>query len=351
MKPIFAKYPSIEQFRQIIKDMSQAQFIGLDANGDAMYDRNIAKPIVKFKGTVKLHGTNACVAMQNGVMWCQSRGNIITPQSDNAGFATYVEENKKAFENIFSQILANNPEVVDKAVYCYGEWAGSNVQKGVALVNIPKSFFIFDICVVDLEAERESNGDWARTWLDSSLYRDHDHKIYNIEDYPTWEIEIDFNNPGLVQNKLIEITEAVENECPVGKAFGFSGVGEGVVYSALHNGKRHVFKVKGEKHSVSKVKTLAAVDTEKLNSINEFVDYAVTANRLEQAIQTHCGDQLNIRQLGEVIRFMVNDIKKEESDTMEANGLTEKDVNKSISDRVRIMFSDRLNRQAGLVPA
>ena len=351
MKKLIA-YNSIDQFRNVIKEMDHAQFIGLDANGDAMYDRGLPKPTVKFKGTVKLHGTNAGVVMCNNEMWAQSRNNIITPQSDNAGFADFVEANKSSFENIFDQFFKNNPDVTtDKAVCYYGEYCGGNIQKGVALTKMEKAFFIFDICVVDLEDERESNGDWKRQWFDSSGYRNTDSKIYNIEDYPTWEMEIDFNNPGLVQNDLIALTIAVEDECPVGKAFGHSGVGEGIVWKANNNGKRYTFKVKGEKHSVSKVKVLAAVDTDKLNSVNEFVDYAVTANRLEQAIQTHCGDQLNIRQLGEVIRWVLADVRKEESDTMESNGLTEKDVNKSISDRVRVMFSDRLNREAGLVPA
>jgi hypothetical protein len=42
-------------------------------------------------------------------------------------------------------------------------------------------------------------------------------------------MEIDFNMPQLVQNQLSEITIAVEEECPVAKAFGFSGIGEGIV--------------------------------------------------------------------------------------------------------------------------
>lgn len=43
--------------------------------------------------------------------------------------------------------------------------------------------------------------------------------------------------------------------------------------------------MKGEKHSASKVKTLAAVDPERLVNITEFVEYAVTENRLEQGTQ------------------------------------------------------------------
>ena len=50
---------------------------------------------------------------------------------------------------------------------------------------------------------------------------------------------------------MIEITEAVENECPVGKHFGVSGVGEGVVWTCVSEGWNDSgtwFKVKGEAH-------------------------------------------------------------------------------------------------------
>ena len=338
----FLEYPSIEQFRNVIKELSHAEFIGLDENGEKLYDRTRPKPIAKFKGTVKLHGTNACVAYRDGDMWIQSRSQIITPQNDNAGFSAFVMERKSIFENIFNQILMNNP--ANKAIYIFGEFVGQDIQKGVAISNLPKSFFIFDICLADANQE-EIN----REWIDIKPYRDTENKIYNIEDYPTWEIEIDFNNPGAYQNRLIEITDEVENECPVGKAFGFSGIGEGVVWRSNIKGHRHIFKVKGKKHSVSKVKTLANVDVEKLNSINEFCDYAVTENRLNQAIENVFGSsELSIKLMGEVIRWMVNDIHKEESDTLSSNNLTDKDVNKSISDRVRVMFGERLNQQAGL---
>ena len=141
----------------------------------------------------------------------------------------------------------------------------------------------------------------------------------------------------------------IEEECPVAKAFGYSGVGEGATYYGYHKGKRYIFKVKGEKHSISKVKTLAAVDVEKLASINDFCDYAVTENRLDQAIDNVFGkDLLDIKKMGDVIRWIVGDINKEESDVLEENNLTDKDVNKHLSDRTRIMFGERLNKQSGL---
>lgn len=338
----FTEYPSIEQYRNVVKELTQAQFIGIDENGEKIYDHAKLKPVVTFEGSVKLHGTNACVGYHEGELWVQSRSQIITPENDNAGFASFVMQRKEAFLEIFEKILVNHP--TNKAIYIFGEFVGQNIQKGVAIANLPKSFFIFDICFGNVDGL-----DLDREWIDITKYRDADNLIYNIEDYPTWEIEIDFNNPGLVQNDLIDITLKVEEECPVAKAFGFSGVGEGIVWKAIVNNKRYVFKVKGEKHSVSKVKTLANVDVEKLSSINDFCNYAVTENRLNQAIENVFGSEpLDIKKMGDVIRFMVNDIHKEESDTLAANNLTDKDVNKHISDRTRILFGEKLNKQSGL---
>ena len=339
---MFNEYPSIEQFRNVCKDMAQAEFVGLDENGNPMFDRNKPKPIVTFKGTVKLHGTNVGVGLDTNGMFVQSRTQMITPQKDNAGFAAFVKENETQFNDLFTQIKNNHKVNDNSTIMIFGEWAGNNIQKGVAITNLPKSFFIFDICIVNLNEENiEQN------WIDINGYSMPEQNIYNIEDYQTWEMEIDFNNPALKQNDLIDITLAVESECPVAKAFGFSGVGEGVVWKATQNGKRHVFTVKGEKHSVSKVKTLANVDVEKINSIVEFADYAVTQNRLNQAIENVFGTEtLDIKKMGELIRWIINDVHKEESDTLEKNNLTDKDVNKYLSDRVRKMFTKKLDDNA-----
>ena len=335
-------YPSIDQFRNVIKTLNQAVCVGVDDDGTKIYDRTLTKPKVTFKGTVKLHGSNAAVAFCLGEMWAQSRTQIITPEQDNAGFARFVEDRKNAFENLLNQSTWSHLMTdIDDIIIFFGEWAGGNIQKGVAISNLPKSFFIFDVCIADSEGK-------IHTYVDIIPFRDIENSIYNIEDYKTWEIEIDFENPGLSQNKLIDITLAVEDECPVGKAFGFEGVGEGVVWKALHNGERQIFKVKGEKHSVSKVKVLASVDVEKLNGINGFIDYAVTENRLDQAIDTICKNSLDIQKMGDIIRWVMNDVIKEESDTLESNGLTAKEVTSKIAEKVRKMVNLRLDKQSGL---
>ena len=129
-----------------------------------------------------------------------------------------------------------------------------------------------------------------------------------------------------------------------------SMIGEGIVWSCEYQGVVHRFKVKGELHSSSKVKTLAAVDVEKLNSIKEFVDYAVTESRVNQAIENVFpnSEPLDVKKMGDVIRWVVNDVIKEEMDTMVENNVEPKEINKYISSKTREMFFEKLNQTVGL---
>ena len=337
------KFPSIEQFRSVVATvLRQYNFAGLDENGDAIYDTTRPKPTLTFKGTVKLHGTNAAVSgnLSDGI-WAQSRENIITPEKDNAGFAFFVESNKELFTELIASVFTKNEiDMLENTVTIYGEWAGGNIQKGVGITNIEKSFFIFGVKVTPHTTTEEDAKVKPAYWVDYSYLKSPENRIFNIDDYPTWTIDIDFNMPQLVQNKLSELTLAVEEECPVAKTFGFSGIGEGIVWSTTLNGNVHRFKVKGEKHSSSKVKTLAAVDTEKLESIQKFVEYAVTESRFNQALENVFPNEEPIQnnKLGDVIRWVVNDVIKEEMDTMVDNKIEPKDVNKYISSKVREMF-------------
>ena len=336
-------FPSIEQFRHTNATVNrQFNFVGLDENGEAIYDHNKEKPTLKFKGTVKLHGTNAGICFNNeDGMWAQSRENIITPESDNAGFAFFVESNREIFESMFAHIAERDGiDLNTNTLSIYGEWCGGNIQKGVGISNLPKSFFIFGVKVtphVETDEERKSKPAY---WISYHGLKAPDAKIYNIDDFQTWEMDIDFNRPELSQNKLSELTIAVEEECPVAKAFGFSGIGEGIVWSCEFKGVVHRFKVKGEKHSSSKVKTLAAVDVEKVKSIKEFVDYAVTESRFNQGIEKTFpnNEPIDIKKMGALIKWVTDDIIKEEMDTMKASNLEPKDVNKYVSTKVRDMF-------------
>lgn len=337
------KFPSIEQFRTVVSNINRHyNFKGLDENGDAIYDPSMPKPKLTFKGTVKLHGTNAAVSYNaiSGI-WYQSRENIITPEKDNAGFAFFAEANKEVFSGLMLEISENESiDLNENTITIYGEWCGGNIQKGVGIVNLPKSFFIFGVKITPHAETDEELKAKPAYWVDYTYLESPDNKIYNINNFTTYTIDIDFNMPQLVQNQLSEMTIDVENECPVAKSFGFSGIGEGIVWTTEVNGVVHRFKVKGEKHSSSKVKTLAAVDVEKLESIQKFVDYAVTQSRFNQALENVFpnDEPIDTKKLGDVIRWVVNDIIKEEMDTMVENSIEPKEVNKYISTKTRDMF-------------
>jgi hypothetical protein len=338
-------FPSIEQFRNIVANINrQYNFVGLDDKGEAIYDQSLPKPVLTFKGTVKLHGTNAgvCYNAVDG-LWAQSKENIITPEQDNAGFAFFVKSREDEFASLMGLVhRVTGINTNENTISIYGEWCGGNIQKGVGICNLEKSFFIFGVKITphvdinDLEAVKKN----PAYWVYHGYLRSEDNKIYNINDFKTYSIDIDFNMPQLKQNELSEITIGVETECPVAKDFGFTGIGEGVVWTTEYKGTVHRFKVKGEKHSASKVKTLAAVDVDKLNSIKEFVDYAVTESRFNQALEKVFtnGEPIDIKKMGEVIRWVVNDIIKEEIDTMVANKIEPKDVGKYTPTKVKEMF-------------
>lgn len=354
------KMPSIGQFREIVSSISRHyNFVGVDENGDAIYDHSISKPIITFKGTVKLHGTNSGVSgnFTDGDLsiWSQSKGNIITPQSDNAGFAFFVESNKALFEEMISSVYTKeNLNTQNNTVTIYGEWVGKGIQKSVGICNLPKSLFIFGVKITPHTTSEEELRANPAYWVDSSYLRSIDDKIYNIEDYPTFDVVIDFNNLELAQNKIVDLTIAVENECPVSKCFGFPNtIGEGLIFNTDYKGARYTFKSKGEKHAgVSKVKILKVVDDEKIQKCINLSEKVTPTWRLEQMLNETFdilnGGEFDIKQMGTYIKSVVNDIIKEELLTISDAGLEIKDITKYISEISRNFFVQRLNENVGL---
>lgn len=342
------KFPSIEQFRTVIRHVKQqAQYVGRDENGDAIYDQTRAIPTLKFRGTVKLHGTNAGIVYDYATrtMSFQSRERVLSLTSDNAGFMLAQMKNEALWREWFE--IHRQPDIAQIAIF--GEWCGQGIQKGVALTELPKMFVVFATKFVYTDGESE--------WVDTDPADESIVDIpgvYEIVDFPMWDIEIDFNNPEIAQNKMIEITNEVEAECPVGKHFGVSGIGEGVVWTCVtpdFNGSGTWFKVKGEKHSTSKVKTLAAVDVEAIQNLKTFVDSVVTESRLEQGLDNLVREQLkplDMTSMGDFIRWVFNDVIKEETDTIVANGFDPKKLGGPIANAARPWFIKKVNSGVGL---
>ena len=331
------KFPSIDQFRHAIK---AAKYLSRESN---------LPEVVRYEGTVKLHGTNAGISIRKNEIKYQSRNNLIDIGSDNCGFAGYMRgiESTEDYQSLIDEVKRYVGDTTEH-ITVYGEWCGSDVQGGVGISDIGKKIFvIFDLIVGSGEVKKR---------FDVSELSLHypDINVYNIHAFKTFEVEVDLNYPQIAQQKLIAITNEVEQECPVAKAFGVEGIGEGVVWKCVSKDNTTNadlwFKVKGAKHSASKVKVLAEVDVEKIESMKKFVDYAVTENRLNQGID-YLNEQhisIDIKSMGEFIRWVFNDVVKEESDVMEESGIEKKELGKYVSPVAREWFNAKLNEEVGL---
>lgn len=345
----FHKMPSIEQFRNVIRTIqTHSAYIGKDENNQPIYDYNKPKPTLKFVGSVKIHGTNLCIAYnKKDGFWFQSKNNIITVEKDNAGAAFFCQSRTNELNQIIQGIkIRFNIDDENNDICLYGEYAGGNIQKGVAVNGLDKFIAIFGLKICPHDENIPNY------WINNFDFFELEKKnIFHINTFGNYEINIDFENPKLIQNKLIELTEQVEKECPVGKYFGRKfgedcTAGEGIVWSCEYNDNVYRFKTKGSKHSSSHVKKLAKVDTEKLESISSFIEYAVTENRLNQAVENvfTMEDKIpDIKMTGDFIRWVVNDILKEEIDTMNDNNLEPKEVNGQISKKARDWFVNYLD--------
>jgi len=319
--PKMIKFTKIGQFRSVIKDV--------------VYE-NLRDSKLTFEGTVKLHGTNAGVSYtpEEG-LYVQSRNRIITVRDDNAGFAQFIAKREELFINEFKKI--SRPGYITTL---FGEWCGGNIQKGVALNELDKMYVIFAVKFTN------TLDDTTYTY-ERNNFNSPENSIYNSNQFPKYSIEVDFSAPNLIQNEIIALVSSVEKECPVGKYFNVSGVGEGIVFCHYNTrGVRdYIFKAKGQKHSASKVKTIAKVDVEKIASIESFLDYAVTENRLNQGIeQVFTINNLTPtkQHTGDYIKWIRQDVFSEELDTLNLNGLNPKDVISYLSLKAKNFFFTHL---------
>lgn len=281
-----------------------------------------------YANGVLVHNSNsAVVKYADGRYEFQSRERVLSLDEDNSGFMKNMCN--MPYMQLFNDIVFKDHCAI------YGEWCGQGIQKSVAINQLPKMFVIFGVKIDDVYQDMK----------DYRHLQNIDYKIYNILQFPSFEMEIDFNEPEMIQNKLIEITTAVEKQCPVAFQLGADGVGEGIVWEYINGEERYIFKVKGEKHQNSKVNTLTTVDVEAVENLKAFIEYTVTENRLKQGIDkmVEMGIPLDPKSTAEYLRWVYNDVVKEESDTMVANGIDPKKIGSEISAKARMFWLNYLN--------
>lgn len=149
------KFPHIDQLRHVVESV----------RATAKYHGITELPKIPFKGTVKLHGTNAGIVknLKAGNIWAQSRETVLTETADNAGFAKFIlnvelpDLGASAQSLLFMTYQTHfaiqlGREITDGRIAIFGEWCGKGIMKGVGITRLEKMFVIFGVKYVP-EAE------------------------------------------------------------------------------------------------------------------------------------------------------------------------------------------------------
>lgn len=361
-------YPKIGDFNSVIRDVTfMSQYTGvIGEDGNPVMNRSAVQPILPVNATEKIHGTNAAVCYSHpDDFWVQSRENIITLEKDNAGCATAATANKLAWLSIIEMLAEDHKiDLNTHIISIYFEWSGGNIQKASAVSGLAKRAILFRYFKVSpLEPQEDNKHEvafWLPTcivgtltfdeadpvvWIDSPMAN-----IYNIMNYPNWQFEVDFNFPKLSQNKFLDLVlEKIEPNSPLGAEMGIeNNVGEGIVCDFWYKDTLHYFKVKGEKHSTSRVKTLAPVDNVKEMAKINFATEVVTASRCEQGWQKIFGIDNELAQpdkvqMGPFLKWIMNDVVAEETQRLLDSGLTFSETTKYVSKIAKEWFENQLN--------
>jgi len=326
------KWPSIEAFANVRRTVKKYIKMDYTANYfDCMYG-----------GKVKLHGTNAGVQIApDGEVAAQKRSSVIYPDQDNAGFATWVAQNKEVF-----QALAQ-PE---KLITLHGEWCGGNIQKGVALNQIDKTFAIY---CVQLGKLQDGTAEYYVDPTEILRFVGYSKVYYTLP----WEHQVKINfydelsvakAAGEIERKVLEV-----EACDPWVKYNFEkeGIGEGLVYYPIIEGpvladtyKEFIFKAKGYKHQVKSNKTsnIVAIDIEKVASIQEFSNMFVTQARLLQGVNESCNDEYDTKLIGTFLQWVAADVMKESVAELEESQLTWKDVSKKVMTTAREWYQSKI---------
>lgn len=182
---------------------------------DSIDNLKKCKTFKELFGTVKLHGTNGSIIFNKDGFEVYSRTQKLSENNTNNGFYQFVLENLNDLKDLRSQFSADE-------VIIYGEYAGIGINKGAAICNTPRKFYVFKILA-----------DGQEVPLTFENYEN----IKNIKNYKT------FTAKSL--DEVEQFTNEVLKECPVTKQeFGISGNGEGIVW-VDENGTR--WKTKWDK--------------------------------------------------------------------------------------------------------
>jgi hypothetical protein len=308
----FLPFPHIGHFRKLKSEVEKAvvQF----PNEEVLY-----------RGTVKIHGTNAAVSqsLAGGNLSCQSRNRLLLAGEDNFGFSAFVDRRKESFDGLFARCRRVSGEGV---YHLFGELAGQGVQKGMAISSIPKFFVIFAVC---------RDGEFLDLEKIGRDFNDPSHNIYHVFDFGQWSLTLKRSNLNASDGVIKELTAEVCAECPAGRVLGVSGKGEGIVWQCLDAPRdpRLWFKSKGDDAEVEFA--LRSPKDSCAEAAKAFADVVVTRDRVLQGL-------LSMKELGrhehrDIVAWVIADALREEGShfTVEERKICEKALRARTHQRLR----------------
>ena len=335
-------FPSIEGFDAVFRRETR--------------DAPASRRTVRLGAKIKLHGANMAVRVApDGIVTAQSRKHDLSRDADSFAFASFVHAHRTDWA----------AAAADTVVTFYGEWAGPGINKGDAIQKTDrKRFFLF---AVGLGAAPHPLD--ARKLRPAEMITDPDAIRALMPDLGTGRLEdvhvlpwhahhdFDFADEAAVEATLAALNAAVarvaETDPFVAETFGVAAPGEGFVL-APDSAERPVsgdayarlaFKAKTEKHRVRKQGRPASAREPLPASAADFVETFATARRVAQAIEETCaGAPPDVSRTGQVIGWVIDDIRKEAGAEIAALGLPFARLKGPIADAARAHFMDAIGR-------
>lgn len=201
-----------------------------------------------------------------------------------------------------------------------GEWIETGIHKNVGTSVLSRRWVI---CSAWLERV---------VWLPDQDYTeiyDEEVDIYHVSRGGIFRETPDTRRINASMEKLQDITNAVDRECPFAKSFGIvGGVGEGIVWKPddanLNSNPIFWLKMKGPHFSEQPKKRGASPSKlEEKDRAKSLAEKLVTERRLEQGVEylNETGKEANLGSIARSLAWIIDDIQAEEQDIVEEAGL------------------------------
>ncbi|KAH7393658.1 hypothetical protein BKA64DRAFT_676666 [Cadophora sp. MPI-SDFR-AT-0126] len=309
---------------------------------------------ISMIGTVKLHGTHADIVIhQDDSIRIQSRNRLslgLGNGQDNYGVAEHLLALRPSLLRLRDRVLARfrelNPQtelLKEPPVIIAGEWVGPGVQKGVALAKLKTKLFVVISVAI--------NNKWVPDELYSDI-EDVDAQIVHISRGGFYREVVHIGKLEESRKRMMDLTLAVERECPFSKSFGISGAGEGIVWKAAHplgEDAQFWLKTKGPQHRVSNTDELkkSPPNADMIGKARDFGEAAVTEMRLQQGWDYlgEMGIERGTKGVPHMMKWVCDDVMIEEKMKMEELGVDKKSLRKAVGEIARNWFLKKVSEE------